>query len=661
MKNILFLLSLSVLLTFFSGCVLSPVEQQVQQTKIPLIKQTKVLKPVQSELQKDAPIPNQRGSAGVASISNAVQIQKVYTKRHALVIGINAYPSMPLEAAVADAEAVSKRLKELNFEVTVLLDREATAQNIRSELGTRFARTTKDEQVLIYFAGHGVTERLHDKQLEGYILPVDVNLKDLYATAISMKELRDLTKRIPAKHILYLFDSCYSGLGLTRSVKRPIQSPEDLTKLAGERAAYMITAGTGGEVAREISGHGVFTLHLLDGIAGAADVGPKDGIVQASELGIYLARVVSKDTGGEQNPQHGLFEGDGDFLFPLHDDDPIRLKESQLAKLEFQSQELGKRKNLQAEIDAFAQKLKESESVLRDEYTQEIAKLDQKIQKKQAEIEALSQAVPVASQGNLNRQRYSVMKFINTGIEFDILKTFPTLQEANAYYSKVFGIKVKLDGRGYSKHLPYKIKKKIKDTLRKENNKYHTKVTSYSGSGIPMKRRDTSFNNNGIITHIRISTQTPSQILRNIRHISSPLRSDQTTFVEFIELQIGEITSNHKLLTFDQITNRLISRYGKPTSKGKVIKLKNWKTGNDDKHNVLIWKNEKVLLTVGRCGYGNCIKITLKSLSPILPSIFSQVYKIFEAEELVLLKQRIEKMAEIERARKASANKRLNF
>ena len=258
-------------------------------------------------------------------------------KKIALVVGIDTYPTMPLEAAVNDANAVSQRLSELNFQVTTLLDHKATLKNIRHELGTKLALSKPQDQVVIYFAGHGVTEKLHGNKVAGYILPVDVNVKDLYSTAISMKELRALTARIPARHILFAFDSCYSGLGLSRSAgysgnKQNLQNY--LETISGKRAVYMVTAGKASEVAREYQGHGLFTLHFLDAIAGAADASPKDGIVQASELGRYVAQKVALETENEQNPQYGLIEGDGDFLFPLMDDDSIRLRESILSRLQ---------------------------------------------------------------------------------------------------------------------------------------------------------------------------------------------------------------------------------------------------------------------------------------------------------------------------------------
>ena len=248
-------------------------------------------------------------SQATSQIDRGITIKKIKShltgKKYALVVGIDSYKTMPLEAAVADAKDVSKRLKELNFDVTSLLNEKATLKEIRHVLGTKFSMLSKNDQVVIYFAGHGVTEKLHNNKIVGYILPVDVNIKDLYSSAISMKELRGLTARIPAKHVLYVFDSCYSGLGLTRSINYNASKKDldlYLSELAGKRAVYMITAGKADEVAREVQGHGLFTLQFLDGIAGAADNDPKDGIVQSSELGKFIAQKVSGDTGKDRTP-----------------------------------------------------------------------------------------------------------------------------------------------------------------------------------------------------------------------------------------------------------------------------------------------------------------------------------------------------------------------
>lgn len=558
-----------------------------------------------------------------------------YSHKKALVIGINAYPTMPLEAAVADAKTVSKRLKELNFEVTTLIDDEADLKKIKSELD-KLARTTKDAQVLIYFAGHGVNERLHDGKLEGYILPIGVNLKELYATAISMKKLRDLTRLIPAKHVLYVFDSCYSGLGLTRAATA--HSPEYLTTLAGKRAVYMITAGKKGEVAREIGGHGIFTLNFLDGIAGAADTNPKDNVVQASELGVYLARAVSQKTENEQNPQHGLLEGDGDFLFPLQDDDPIRLIKSQLAEFEHQILVLKERLDLQKKFDKIQKQFIDDDNKREKELAKKLAALDEQKKAKKAEIAKLSQAAGKISAAELNRSPYSVMKFLNTGVEFNILKTFPNLEEAEEYYSKVFGSEVDLDKEGYGRNLERKL-------LLSRN---------------PVEFRLPS---EKIISSVIIQTETISEVLKDIKEIGSELRNNHTTFVKYICLTISNV--DDKKLTFEQIKERLIANYGKPTSIDEEhdSSLLDWKTGEKKIHSPLIWLDKSKVsfkLEPGECyyyhddgiirigykssSYRNLLSIMLNNNSSILKSFYEQAKKIAKAEELIIEKKTSERI-----------------
>ncbi len=587
-------------------------------------------------------------------------------KKFALVIGIDKYPTMPLEAAVNDAKAVSKRLKELNFQVTTLLDSKATLKNIRHELGTTFSLTEPNDQIVIYFAGHGITENLHGNKVEGYILPVNVNLKDLYSSAISMNELRDLTARIPAKHILFVFDSCYSGLGLTRAIKA-VSSINDvqqhLESMAGKRAAYMITAGKANEVAREYGGHGLFTLHFLDGIAGAADTNPKDNIVQASELGLYLSSVVARETSNEQNPQHGLIEGDGDFLFPLMDDDPVRLRQSVLGRLTEQSSDLFHRKNMQDEYNRQIKLIKQAEKIYRDDFDRKVSELDDQISQKQAEIKQLSKNIADSGKAGNIREQYNVMKFLNTGKKIDILKVFPTLNAAESYYSNALGYNGReaLNLQSYDKWIPDGVQKK----LSKENI-YSTKIKSYTSRYRAdhwlQKPLTKDFNYSslspGYISYAEIKTVTPSHIVSKLNRIDTPLSKNNTTYTEKIHYSIYEITSNDKLLLYDQFTDRMIARYGQPTGYGKDIIVLNWKTGSRSQYREMIWEDENVSLMV--TGSYSRIEIIIKNKNKIIKEIYKQAINLCEAEQLILLKERIQKMADLERQKTLKA-KNLEF
>jgi hypothetical protein len=243
----------------------------------------------------------------------------VYGKKIAVVIGINQYQNWPpLEFAVNDARSVERFLKEQQgFDTVIpLLDREATRTGILRVLGYELGQIAEPEDaVLVYFAGHGHTETLRAGGQEGYIVPVDSGTGDMFLSGISMRQLRSIVDRIKAKHILFVMDSCYSGLGFSRSAGVDSTETDYIHKIASFRAVQMITAGGMNEQVSERGGHGLFTHHFLQAAtSGAADL-DGDGTITGSEMGLYLRRAVSQDSKQAQTPQFGRFSGEGDFIF----------------------------------------------------------------------------------------------------------------------------------------------------------------------------------------------------------------------------------------------------------------------------------------------------------------------------------------------------------
>jgi len=47
-------------------------------------------------------------------------------------------------------------------------------------------------------------------------VPADADRTNYYSTAISMTALREAADLIPAKHVYFVMDSCYSGLAMSR-------------------------------------------------------------------------------------------------------------------------------------------------------------------------------------------------------------------------------------------------------------------------------------------------------------------------------------------------------------------------------------------------------------------------------------------------------------
>ncbi|MDP3920878.1 MAG: caspase family protein [Candidatus Omnitrophota bacterium] len=257
-----------------------------------------------------------RGELGPPEASE-LETGDYYQKSWAVVIGINNYDLWPsLEYAVNDARAVKQKLEAIGFdEVIEVLDKDATRTRILTLLASELPKKVgAEDRVVLFFAGHGQTETLTDGKEQGYIIPVDGDITNYFTTAISMDQIRALSRRIPAKHMLYMMDACYSGLGFTRAAGIDPGINGYIQKITGMRSIQMITAGGKGEQVMEREGHGVFTEYLLRGLDGEADR-DNDNVVTASELGAFLKPQVSRASNNLQTPQFGRLDGEGDVVF----------------------------------------------------------------------------------------------------------------------------------------------------------------------------------------------------------------------------------------------------------------------------------------------------------------------------------------------------------
>ncbi|MBM3219216.1 MAG: hypothetical protein FJZ38_11155 [Candidatus Rokubacteria bacterium] len=240
-----------------------------------------------------------------------------YGESWAVVIGINDYrhPRIDkLRYAVNDAQSVQRALIRLGWKrerIITLLDREATKAAIEQTLGDRLRREVKpQDRVLVFFAGHGVTDTRASGEEEGYLLATDTDPGSLYGTGISMDSLRNIPARVNAKHILFVIDACFSGYSITRGVRSELV--EDMMR---RKAVQVLTAGTRDQVVEERDGHGVFTQVFLRAIEDGAAFGPGKRWLALDELGVWVRSKVHAETGGRQEPRFGNMYGDGQFVF----------------------------------------------------------------------------------------------------------------------------------------------------------------------------------------------------------------------------------------------------------------------------------------------------------------------------------------------------------
>jgi TolA-binding protein len=230
-----------------------------------------------------------------------------------------------------------------------------------------------DDRVLIFFAGHGATRKLASGRDLGYIIPVDADLSNFEGSAISMTNFQDISEAIPAKHVLFLMDSCYSGLALTRGGSIALSPQNYLNEMSKREARQMFTAGGADQQVADDgpNGHSIFTWTLMQGLDGRADLNG-DGVITATELAAYVAPAVSALS--HQTPAFGNLPGSegGDFLFDWkHDteflnqdsqqlgDDAIKVN-GELEQLRSQmKEELRKNEELRKELQVAQEKLKQ--------------------------------------------------------------------------------------------------------------------------------------------------------------------------------------------------------------------------------------------------------------------------------------------------------------
>ena len=103
----------------------------------------------------------------------------IYKNQWALLIGVNEYKEFtPLKYAVEDAKSIKTTLITqygfLEKNIIFLTDNDATKINIQNAFYDLVEKTSKDDAVIVFFAGHGITrQNLGSKEDLGYLIPID--------------------------------------------------------------------------------------------------------------------------------------------------------------------------------------------------------------------------------------------------------------------------------------------------------------------------------------------------------------------------------------------------------------------------------------------------------------------------------------------------------
>lgn len=183
--------------------------------------------------------------AGDGSLPRDVRLGRYF----AVVIGNNSYrdPAYPaLKSAANDANAVAAMLQSrYGYQTRLVLN--GGRLEILTALNEVREQLKPEDNLLIYYAGHGEL----DAKGQGYWVPTD-GAAGAERTWISNAAVSEILGTLPARHVLVVADSCYSG-----TMTRASAPTFDAASMAPEKWAGWVKAMANGRSRTALTSGGV--------------------------------------------------------------------------------------------------------------------------------------------------------------------------------------------------------------------------------------------------------------------------------------------------------------------------------------------------------------------------------------------------------------------
>ncbi|MFM2060515.1 MAG: hypothetical protein RLZZ507_185 [Cyanobacteriota bacterium] len=223
--------------------------------------------------------------------------------RIALLIGVSEYePGLNrLAGAVKDVDAMRRVLQHPEMggfaESEIIVMQNPQRQDMENAIEKLFANRQKDDLLLLYFSGHGITDdsgRLYltNSQTHKYD---NGNLVITSATSASLIHQFMDNGHCKSKRQVIILDCCYSG-AFAEGMKVKDGGSVDINKQLGGKGRAVLTSSSCGEYSFEQRGEelSVYTRYIVEGIeTGAADT-DNDGMISVDELHEYAFKKVQE-------------------------------------------------------------------------------------------------------------------------------------------------------------------------------------------------------------------------------------------------------------------------------------------------------------------------------------------------------------------------------
>lgn len=219
----------------------------------------------------------------------------------AVTVGVSDYASPwidDLNYCDDDARDIHDLLQGYGWYVSLLVDSEATEDNILDEIQDVATSVGSDQYFLFFFSGHGAKALITG---DCYICPHDWSILP-YIKDIREGELANYLDYAQAEGVCVILDACKSG-GFIDSL---------------QKSSYVVlTACTEDEDSLEHPAlqHGVFSYYVIEGLTtGLADTNG-DNIISAEEVYDYAA---PRATAWNPNQHPQIYDGNGSAELPIY-------------------------------------------------------------------------------------------------------------------------------------------------------------------------------------------------------------------------------------------------------------------------------------------------------------------------------------------------------
>ena len=223
------------------------------------------------------------------------------------VVGINDYKHMtPLKNAVKDVSDVTRLLmSKYNFDfenVILLKNDQATRANIIEGLRSLIEKLTPQDNLVIYFAGHGYFDKLMN---EGYWVPVEANntITDYIPNSIILKILDNIN----TQHTFLVADACFSGALFASTNRGYVENVERFRSRWGLTSGRLEVVSDGNQ-----GSNSPFARHFMDFLNKNSDRN-----FAVSELVQYVKIKTAEESDQTPlgNPIKSLGDEGGEFIF----------------------------------------------------------------------------------------------------------------------------------------------------------------------------------------------------------------------------------------------------------------------------------------------------------------------------------------------------------